>query len=166
MTRARIPQRGVTLLELIVTLAVVGILSGAAMWSIGRFAPRNKLKNEAAALVESLWELRSRATTGQVSPCIDFQGTTGYRLFRDKDEPRNGFPAGDTDELIRRVVLKNGLKIVSVEGGLAPFNYVCFESRGIIGSANGAVRVKLGLVSGSESKVVELLPATGIAKAL
>jgi prepilin-type N-terminal cleavage/methylation domain-containing protein len=159
-------QAGFSMLELMVALAVAGMIGAAAIASFKKFGPRSRIRHEASLLVDNLWELRSQAATGQVRPCIDFPSTGGYRLFRDRDEPRNGFPAGDTDDLIRQVTLKPGLKFQLIEGGASPNQYVCFESRGIIGSANGPLRVRIGLVSGTESKVVELLPSTGIAKVL
>lgn len=159
-------QAGVSLLELMVAIAIVGVIGIAAMASFKKFSPRSRIRNEASLLIDNLWELRSLATTGQVRPCIDFPSTGGYRLFRDRDEPRNGFPAGDADDIIRQVTLKPGLELLRVEGGAMPNRYVCFESRGVIGSANGPLRVRIGLASGDEYKVVELLPSTGIAKAL
>ncbi len=157
-------QKGLTLLEIIMTVVVAGILGAVAIGGLGFYGSGNRMKNEAAKLVDNLWELRSMAVTGQFTPCIDFPATGGYRLFRDRDEPRNGYDEAGDDELIREVIPKGGLQILSVEGGSNPNNYICFEGRGVMGSADGALRVKLGFDLDSDHKLVELLPSTGMAK--
>ncbi len=157
-------QAGLSLLELVMAIVIAGILGAVSFGALNVYGSGNRLKNEASELVESLWELRGLAITGRASPCIDFPSDRKYRLFIDHQDPRDGYSAGGGDELLREVTMKGGLKIVSAEGGASPNNYVCFEARGVIGSANQPLRVLMGIDGGKETKLVELLPSTGMAK--
>lgn len=155
-------MRGLTLLEVVTTVGVAGILGAIALGSLRAYGSHNRVREEAGRLQESLWSLRSLAVTGHASPCIDFPDRRGYRLFHDGDQPRNGY--NDGDRIIEEVRLPDGMEILDLEGGDAPGHRVCYESKGIVGSATRPLRLRLGSPAGGEAKVVELLPSTGMAR--
>lgn len=160
---ARFPtQRGLTLMETLMTLVVAGILAAIAIGSLRGYGVRNRVKLEAGTFKDHMWDLRSMAVTGKGTPCVDFPDGRRYRLYLDGNVPRNGFTSGDG--LIREVVLGEGISIQALTGGTAPDHFVCYESKGIVGSASQPLRFRIGYIDGGDAKVVEVLPATGMAR--
>lgn len=60
-TRAGKAQRGFTLLELLVTLAIIGLITQIVFLNMGAMVPKTKLDSEAKRLVSNLDWLRSEA---------------------------------------------------------------------------------------------------------
>ncbi len=148
-----------------VVVLAAGML-GAGVFSLRKFSAKGKAEREAAELVDALWQFRSHATTGMKSPCLDFPTDSTYRLFSAADDPVNGFLEGDGDRLLETRRLRGGAKIRSITGGDEPNHYICFESRGLMGAASGALDLKVGMDTISNFKRLRFLPATGMAKIL
>jgi prepilin-type N-terminal cleavage/methylation domain-containing protein len=153
---------GFTLLELLVAIVVSGILVGGAAGAMSRFGRDNKVKYEASRLVDNIWEVRSKATSGMRNPCLDFPAPDSVRIYSDTSETPDGFGPGDL--LLGGYRFKGGVTMTAVSGGSSPTHYVCFRSRGVSGSS---LMLTLGRDANDPGrKKVRLLPSTGIAKVL
>jgi prepilin-type N-terminal cleavage/methylation domain-containing protein len=156
-------QSGITLIEILVVLVISAILlfSGSGMYS--KFGSKGAADLEASNLVNSLWELRAKATAGMKNPCLDFPDSRSFRLYSDTTEIPDGFGIGD--KLLQAYSFTRATKALNVIGGTGPKHFVCFESKGVLGSASVALMVTLGRDS-SSYKRVRLLPSTGMARVL
>jgi len=88
---------GFTLLEMMVTLAVVGIMAAIAVPSMAKIIPRIKLRSAASQLASDLQVARYRGISGNFRTQIVFD--TGASTYtRNLDTNRNGaFEAGEAD---------------------------------------------------------------------
>jgi prepilin-type N-terminal cleavage/methylation domain-containing protein len=154
---------GFSALEVVVTLVIVGILTAIASKSVARYGTKGRVDYEASRLVDHLWELRTMATTGVQNPCMEFLGDNiRVRLYLEKSLTPDGYTAG-TDSSILLYPLSGKIKIQNIVGGNSPRHYVCFQSKGVAGSAMSALEIKMGPNS-TLTKTVRLLPSTGIAR--
>jgi prepilin-type N-terminal cleavage/methylation domain-containing protein len=156
-------SKGMTFVEILTTLVVMGVLSGGGAAVLAKYGSKNKVKYESEKVVNDLWELRSDATTGVKNPCMDFPAVDSVRTFSDSSTTPNGYGAGDL--LLKTYKFGGKVKILSIAGGQGLNHYVCFESRGVMGSAGAALLVTIGADS-SNCKTVRILPSTGMAKVL
>jgi prepilin-type N-terminal cleavage/methylation domain-containing protein len=154
-------QAGFSLVEVLVGLVIFGVLTALGLNMFRGFGARGAVKKESEALVDALWDLRSKASTGMANPCLDFTENTGFRAYSDAQDPPNGF--GDGDRVLETHLFSSGIRILSIQGGSGPSHTLCFESQGILGSANAPLLVVLGRDSKLTLKV-SLLPATGMAR--
>ena len=161
----RTEERGVTLLECAVVLAVAGVLMSMGAVLLGRFGARNQVRSAADRVVDNLWELRSRAVTGMRNPCMDFPAPDSVRIYSDTSAAPDGF--NDGDRLLGGFHYRGGVKALDIAGGRGAEHAVCFESRGILGSAATALNLTLGVDRAHpETRRVRLLPSTGVARAM
>jgi hypothetical protein len=154
-----------TLVELLVILAVSAALAGAAAFGLSRFGSRNRIRAEADKVVDTLWDLRSRATAGMRNPCLDFPAPDSLRWYSDSSATPDGFGPGD--RLLGSYRFRGGVRVLAIAGGQGATHAVCFQSRGLMGSAAAALLLTLGKQAGNpDNKRVRLLPSTGTAKVL
>lgn len=156
---------GLTLPEVAITLAVLGTMAaGANAFLSARFGEKEKVRSEARGLVDDLLELRAQAVRGMRNPCLDFPDSVTVRLYSDTSSAPDGYHAGK-DLLLRTRRYPGGIR-ATVEGGRGATRFVCFESRGIAGSAGATLQVTLRGQNPIYARRVRLLPATGMAKVL
>lgn len=154
-----------SLIEILVSLAVAGALMAGGASVLSRFASRNKVSAEAERVVDNLWRLRSQAAGGMRNPCMDFPASDSVRIYSDTSAIPNGFDPGD--RILGGFRYRGKVKALKISGGKGAYHAVCFESRGIMGSAGAALMLTLGLNTASpDQKRVRLLPSTGFAKVL
>jgi prepilin-type N-terminal cleavage/methylation domain-containing protein len=154
-----------TMVELVVVLAVAGILMGGGAFALSRFGTRDRIGAEAGKVVDALWEMRARATTGMRNPCMDFPAPDSVRVYSDTSSSPDGFGAGD--RVLGGFRFRGGVRALDIAGGQGANHAVCFESRGMMGSTAKALLITLGIDGGNpETKRVRLLPSTGVAKVL
>ena len=156
-------ETGITLVEIAAGLVFLGILSIMGAKALSRFGSRGIADKEASRLVDDFWRLRALATTGSKSPCLDFPDSTSVRLYSDLSASPDGFGAGD--RLLGARAFAGRVRSLALSGGQGPTHFVCFESRGVLGSASAALQVTLGR-DAADGRRVRLLPSTGIAKQL
>ncbi len=157
------PESGLTLVEIVVSLLIAAVLTAGALAAIGDFGSANKVGFEAEKLVDKLWELRAHASAGMRNPCLDFPLRDSVRVYRDTSARPNGFGPGDV--AMEGYRFRGGVQALALAGGVGSTHYVCFESRGIVGSAGAALDVTLGVpASGGNGKRIRLLPSTGMAR--
>jgi hypothetical protein len=156
-------EKGATLMEIAVGLLALSILSAAAAYLISQAGRKNVLRKEAQALVDMLFDLRSKATTGMVNPCLDFPDPSGARAFQDMVPGTAGYDP--SDRVIGTRPFQGGVVIRRISGGKGPTHLVCFEGKGILGSASTALEVSIGAEDG-RTLTIRLLPSTGLARVL
>jgi hypothetical protein len=154
---------GVTLVEIAFVLVLSGILLAGGAAALSKWGSKNRVKNEAAKIVNSFWELRSNAVSGMKNPCMDFPAADSVRLYSDTSSNPNGFGPGD--RLLGGFKYKAGVRALDLIGGDGANHFVCFESRGAIGATTAALYLELG-AGPSKTVRVQLLPSTGIARIL
>ena len=102
MDSLRLGRRGFTLMEMVVAVAVVGIVAAIAVPNIFRLSQRNALRSTANTLVSALKLARSSAATGRmavvpapgttartVEAGVRFNTDTQYDVFLDQDRVAN-----------------------------------------------------------------------------
>jgi hypothetical protein len=150
-------------MEIAVGILVISILSAAAAYLITQAGRKNVLRKEAQALVDMLFDLRSKATTGVVKPCLDFPDPSGARAFHDIVPGTAGYDP--SDRIFESRSFQGGVRIRGISGGKGPTHLVCFEGKGILGSATTALELIIGAEDG-QTLTIRLLPSTGLARVL
>jgi prepilin-type N-terminal cleavage/methylation domain-containing protein len=90
-------NRGITLIEMLVVIAVIGILVIALSFSFQGWMGKYRVESEIKTLHVDLMNARARAMTRNRFYFADFPSTTSYRLIEDTNENNASNPgAGDT----------------------------------------------------------------------
>src|SRR4051812_28164735 len=136
-------SQGMTLIEIAMTLVIAGVLTAGGAMMISKYGSRGKVAYESERVVNDLWELRSNATTGMKNPCMDFPSTDSVRTFSDTSTTPDGYGSGD--RLLKAYKFGGKVKIISIAGGQGSTHFVCFESRGMMGSSGAALSMTVGM---------------------
>lgn len=90
-------NRGITLIEMLVVIAVIGILVIALSFSFQGWMGKYRVESEIKTLYVDLMNARAMAMTRNRFYFADFPTTTSYRLIEDTNENNASNPgAGDT----------------------------------------------------------------------
>lgn len=139
-------QSGVSLTELMVTLAVLGILIGLAVPSFSQLIARNRLTASANEFVSAIQLARMEAIrrNGRVVMCPSTNGTTCSGsdwqrsiVFFDADRDN---AAGVSDTVLRDVLAAQGGIVVKASAPLATNNRLWFSADGFARMGNPPVR--------------------------
>ena len=155
-------QSGLTLLELMVALAVVGIMAAVAAPSLAKVIPHVKLNSAASQLTNDLNIARYRGISGNFKTRVVFNtGNSTYTRWIDKN--RNGaFDAGEQDILNRD--MPSG--VTFVVASTAP--YVEFDPTGTAADGTAGVTDIPVTLSGSgstpETRQITVNRAMGVVK--
>ncbi len=86
------PKHGFTVIEVLIAIAIVGVLSSLSVAYFNSFLARNELKNESLKIVDMLRRARGQAMAGQDDSQWGVHFETGkYVLFRG-----SSYSAGDS----------------------------------------------------------------------
>lgn len=144
--RARSAAAGLTLIELLVTIAIAAILAGLAAPSFRDMIVGNRLKSHASALLSSLLLARGEAIkrNGRVVLCKSADGAActlnggweqGWIVFADSNN-NAALDAGET-VIQRQAALGEGLRLTG-NGNIA--NYVSYAAMGEVRTTAGAIQ--------------------------
>lgn len=162
---------GLTLIELLVTIAIAAILAGLAAPSFRELLASNRLKSQASAMLSSLLLARGEAIkrNGRVVLCKSADGAActvdggweqGWIVFADGNN-NAALDAGET-VIQRQAALGEGLRLT---GNTNIANYVSYGSTGEVRTTAGAIQpgtFTLCHSSTSEGKAREIaVSATG-----
>lgn len=148
-------QNGVTFIEVMIAVVLIGILAGLALASFTGFSEKVKLRNQSRDIMSNLRLARSLAVAAKEQYGIFFDtGNQRFVLFKDKVNPSSyTYEAGDS------AIYTQNLESVNFGACSFPNNTVCFKPSG---SANAGGQVGLYSCSGaSDLMSIDLLASTG-----
>lgn len=152
LPRAHAKTAGFTVVELMITVAVVAILTAIAWPSFRDFMHRNAVTGQANQVLASLQYARNEAVSRSYPTAVCASASTsnsppscdGSNLFEGgwfvwRDSSLSGTPAFDTkDELLRVTQPQTGISMHSF-GGSGSANLIAFDQRGAVIGAGGGV---------------------------
>lgn len=135
-------QYGFTLIELVITVAIVGILAGVVAPSFSSFVQEKRLNAQMNNLIASVHMARAEASTRRtiVTMCASTNGATcnstawenGWIIFTDENNSGNAVMDG-TDELIRFQEALEGNTTIRELGFSFPSNgQIIFKNNGFM----------------------------------
>jgi len=139
-------RQGVTLIELIVTIGIIGILTAVGAPTVSHFLPGIQLNGSARVLSTNLREAQERTITEQKPYSIRFSTTTSpnyYQLIRID---------GGSEEIIKKINLANN-QTVSLQNTITN-NQIVFSTDGGP-SSNGQITLTIN----GGNKIVSVSPA-------
>ena len=129
-------NKGFTLTELTVTLAILGIISAISIPSFFSWLPRHRLQTSVRHIYDDMNMARSRAVKTNTDVGIEFNTSNeNYRVFIDTDRDQD-FDSGET--VLSTGTLENGVEIIS---STFTDNTYGFNSRGMSAGTTGDVRL-------------------------
>ena len=152
-------SHGVTLIEMMIVVVLMGILSAIAVPNFARNMPRIRLKGDArdVASVFRLARMRAVAECRHYGVYLDDSATpTAYKLFRDIDED-GVYDVSDSTLSSAELYRRTAVGRISFSNDVAVF----YPD----GSSNGGW-VSMGITGEDDSLVVDILPSTGRVKVI
>jgi type IV fimbrial biogenesis protein FimT len=129
-------NKGFTLTELTVTLALMGIMSAISIPSYFSWLPRHRLQTSVRHIYDDMNMARSRAVKTNADIGIQFNTSNeNYRIFIDANQNQS-FDTGDT--VLSTGTLEND---VDITGSTFTSHTYGFNSRGMSAGTTGEVRL-------------------------
>ena len=136
LTPACMKNRGFTLIELMVVLAIAAIIATLAAPSFQRIITQQKISTAASDLLVSAMQARSEAIKNNravlVQPLVSTDWSRGWQIYIDTDGDRT-FSSGDT--LITKAPAAD-TNIVQDAAVFAGANYIGYNASGFVISSN------------------------------
>jgi prepilin-type N-terminal cleavage/methylation domain-containing protein len=160
-------QRGFTLLELIVIVAIITILGAVAVPALSNMAKRDGVKSDVRKLKDAFFQAKMKAIELNSSVTMAFDCYGGdYIAFVDETESCKYDPSTDDILLEGNFEYSNydvnksddGLTFVSNDNGYPAFRW---GSRGYTHGASGGFGAGTAYVSGSGAKYKVVVSSTG-----
>jgi len=130
-------NKGFTLIELTVTLALLGIMSAISIPSYFSWLPRHRLQTSVRHIYDDMNMARSRAVKTNADIGIQFNTSNeNYRIFIDANQDQTLVDTVDT--VLSTGTLEND---VDITGSTFTNNTYGFNSRGMSAGGTGEVRL-------------------------
>lgn len=139
-------NRGFTVIELMVIIAIGGILSGIGVWSLARYLPVYRLNAAGRQIVSHLRLTRQKAITAQTYYCFCKNVDDTYDIF--KDDYHNGSSDGDSSH----ITIGNGITLQQPDGSIPFF----FTPTGSVVNTDGGPENPSFKVSNVQNREVDI----------
>lgn len=163
-------QSGVTLIELIIVIAIIGIIMGIAITTIGNRRPVAQLKSDARDIVSNMQLARANAIRDTRPWAIQFDtDNQRYEVYSDSGEDWKSEDWSDGDETIFRTIsLSNNIAFGTNQGPVdaswvTPADGISLSANRVVFNPNGTSEsgaIYLTLSSG-ETIAISSLSTTG-----
>jgi len=149
---------GFTLIELIIVIAIVGIVAAVGGFSVTQQMPKYRLKGDARTLASSFMLARMKATSSGVQYAIQFELDPPQKYNIRRGNASTGSTSWATESYHRKI--SDSVGIVSVEDNDG--TYVAGSNARIIYNPNGSSGTgEVVLRSGAGQYRITLTPTTG-----
>ena len=128
MHKSLYKNRGFTMIEMVIVIAIIGILASFAIPSASKMRTNMRLGGAAREIHSVLQQARLRAAKEQSFVIVDFDPLTGnYIAFVDTDKD---FIRDVNETIFYSNTLPNDVQMDSAIFGSGPVTYTCFNKNG------------------------------------
>lgn len=171
-------QRGISMIEVVVTIAIMGILMAAAMPSVGDWMRSARVRNTAESIQNGLQQARMEAVrrnrpvsfnlVSSLDNTCTLSATSGNWIVSADANPAGQCGATPSTTTAPKVVAKaamadGGQAAVSAVNASTPATTVTFNGFGMVSNATAITRIALSAADGSYPRRVEI-SSGGIAR--
>ena len=164
-------EKGFTLVELIVVIAIMGIMITIAAISMTDYIRRSRLQEAARNLDGDLETIRNTARVRQIRNVVvtfTMNGGTlnGYRAFVDAND-NLAFDAGEEGILNRSFTGGVQLAVTSTTpGAVAPYTTVRYSALGTLRDGNGNREITISMTSEQKRQFLVTVFTTGVTRVM
>jgi len=141
-------DKGFTLVELMITIAIVAVLAGIITPSFLQWRDRTKVRGDASTLRATFEAAKLRAIKHNTNAVVTFPDTTSYQAYIDTNQ-NNVRDAGET--IFANRTLSSG---VSISENTFTGNKMAFNPRGMANGPNSTGTITLTSPGGNRYSVV------------
>lgn len=141
-------NKGFTILELMIAIAIIGILAAAITPSFLSWRDRSKARGDATGLRAAFESAKLRAIKHNTNVVVTFPDANSYRAFIDTNE--NGVRDGGEDIIVDRSLSPG----VTITTNTFTGNDMAFNPRGMANGPNSTGRVIMTSLGGAVYEVV------------
>jgi len=146
---------GFTLLEVMIVVAIIGVMAGIAVPNFIGWLPDYRLRSATRDIVSCLQGMKMRAVAENSNTVIIFNLTNNsYKSFVDDDAGGTAYSCDGSETTLKEATLLTGVDFLSstFTSTTAPYHYFGFNSRGLPSTRGGRIILK-----NSNSKIMEVI---------